>query len=53
MEKKNGLIPSIIFGFIILMSILILVFFIFKGEDILEIIKDGLTDNEPVSVQDL
>ena len=52
MEKENGLIPSIICGFIILLSILILGFFIFKGETILEIIKDGLTDNESVSAQD-
>ncbi|TMU87249.1 hypothetical protein FGG79_03710 [Bacillus sp. BHET2] len=44
MEKKKGVIPSIIFGFIILLSILVLTFFIFNGEFIHEVIKDGLTD---------
>ncbi|MGM0855356.1 MAG: hypothetical protein ACQEWI_22700 [Bacillota bacterium] len=51
MEKK-GIIPSIIFGFIILLSILVLTFFIFNGEFILEVIKDGLIDDVPISVQD-
>ncbi|MCA1057532.1 hypothetical protein LCL96_01200 [Rossellomorea aquimaris] len=45
MEKKKGMIPSIIFGFIILLSILALTFFILNGETILEDIKDGFTDD--------
>ncbi|KPL57743.1 hypothetical protein [Rossellomorea vietnamensis] len=44
MEKKKGMIPSIIFGSIILLSILALTFFILNGESILEGIKDGFTD---------
>ncbi|KAA0560120.1 hypothetical protein F0342_24235 [Bacillus sp. CH30_1T] len=51
MNMKKGLIPSKIFGVIILLAILIFCFFIFKGESILENIKDGFTDNEQVSVQ--
>ncbi|MCA0151091.1 hypothetical protein LCD52_20340 [Rossellomorea vietnamensis] len=52
MEKKKGMIPSIIFGSIILLSILTLTFFIFNGDSILEGIKDGFTDEEYISVQD-
>ncbi|WP_374054593.1 hypothetical protein [Rossellomorea sp. FM04394] len=52
MKKKNGMIPSIIFGSIILLSILALTLFIFNGESILEGIKDGFTDGGPISVQD-
>ncbi|MCR8848288.1 hypothetical protein NQ095_07730 [Rossellomorea sp. SC111] len=51
MEKKKGLIPSIIFGSIILLSILALAFFIYNGESILEGIKDGFTDEGSMSVQ--
>jgi hypothetical protein len=53
MEKKKGLIPSIIFGLIILLSLLVLTFFIFRGEYILEMIKDGLTEDQPVSSWEL
>lgn len=52
MEKKKGMIPSIIFGSIILLSILALTFFIFNGDSILEGIKDGFTDEGYISVQD-
>ncbi len=52
MVNKKGVIPSIIFGFIILLSILVLTFFIFNGEVILEFIKNGFTDDVPVSAQD-
>ncbi|WRP05683.1 hypothetical protein U9J35_17440 [Rossellomorea aquimaris] len=45
MKKKSGMIPSIIFGSIILLSILALAFFIYNGESILEGIKDGFTDD--------
>ncbi|UTE76806.1 hypothetical protein [Rossellomorea sp. KS-H15a] len=49
---KKGMIPSIIFGFIILLSILALTFFIFNGESFIESIKDGFTDEGSISVQD-
>jgi hypothetical protein len=52
LEKKKGMIPSIIFGSIILLSILALTLFIFNGESIFEDIKDGFTDGGSVSVQD-
>jgi len=45
--KKKGFIPSIIFWSIILFFILILALFVFWGEDIREIIKEGFTDDEP------
>ncbi|MGG3913378.1 hypothetical protein [Rossellomorea vietnamensis] len=52
MEKKKGMIPSIIFGSIILLSILALTFFILNGESILEGIKEGFTDNVSISVKE-
>jgi hypothetical protein len=51
MESKKGMIPSIIFGFIILLSILALTFFILNGESFLEGMKDGFTDEGyPVNI---
>ncbi|WP_156477303.1 hypothetical protein [Rossellomorea vietnamensis] len=52
MEKQKGMIPSIIFGTIILLSILALTFFIFNGESFLEGIGDGFTDDVSIMVQD-
>ena len=52
MEKKKGMIPTIIFGSIILLSILALTFFIFNGESLLEGIGDGFTDDVSITVQD-
>lgn len=51
-KKKNGMIPSLIFGSIILLSILVLTLFIFNEESILKGITDGFTDGGPISVQD-
>ncbi|WP_201714715.1 hypothetical protein [Rossellomorea arthrocnemi] len=51
MESKKGMIPSIIFGSIILLSILALTFFILNGESFLEGMKDGFTDEGyPVNI---
>jgi hypothetical protein len=51
MERKKGMIPSIIFGSIILLSILALTFFILNGESFLEGMKDGFTDEGyPVNI---
>ncbi|MEI2666819.1 hypothetical protein [Rossellomorea sp. LJF3] len=44
MEIKKGMIPSIIFGSIILLAILALTFFILNGESLLEGMKDGFMD---------
>ncbi|WP_162987371.1 hypothetical protein [Metabacillus litoralis] len=49
--KNKGFIPSIIFGSIILVCILTLALFVFWGEDIIEIFKEGFTDDESVSVE--
>ncbi|WRP07223.1 DUF4362 domain-containing protein [Rossellomorea aquimaris] len=49
MTKKKGFIPSLIFGSIILCTIAIVAFFVFKGDEVREIIKDGFSDDEQVS----
>jgi hypothetical protein len=48
--KKKGKIPSILFGGFILVFILILALALLWGDEIREIIKDGFTDDENVSV---
>jgi len=49
MAKKKGLIPSLLFGSIMLCTIAIVAFFVFQSDKAREIIKDGLSDDEQVS----
>ncbi|MGF3104426.1 DUF4362 domain-containing protein [Rossellomorea sp. DUT-2] len=49
MAKKKGFIPSLLFGSIILCTIAIVAFFVFQGEEVKEIIKDGFSDEEQAS----
>ncbi|RBP06201.1 DUF4362 domain-containing protein [Rossellomorea aquimaris] len=49
MTKKKGFIPSLLFGSIILCTLAIVAFFVFQGEEVKEIIKDGFSDDEQVS----
>lgn len=49
MTKKKGFIPSLLFGSIILCTITIVAFFVFRGDEAREIIKDGFSDDEQIS----
>ncbi|MCA1054003.1 hypothetical protein LCM10_03305 [Rossellomorea aquimaris] len=51
MLKKQGLFPSIIFGSFILMILMIFSLLLFGGEKLQQLIQDGFTDDEPVSIQ--
>ncbi|NEU31943.1 hypothetical protein GN156_14315 [bacterium LRH843] len=49
-DKKVGIVFSIIFGSLILLFIIILLVLLFFGGEIKEIIKDGFSDDEPISI---
>ncbi|MGM0863046.1 MAG: hypothetical protein ACQEWF_00015 [Bacillota bacterium] len=49
--KNKGVIPLMIFVSITLVFILTFSLFVFLGENIRGIIKDGLTDDEPIPIE--
>lgn len=49
-DKKVGKVFSVIFGGLILLFVIVLLVVMLFGNEIREIIKDGFTDDEPISI---